>query len=114
MLVIARGQWLERGDVLGSASRSDQRGAELVRRRHDQVDRHALDRHPASASLAAVDQRDDLRQRGKGRQRRLGVLSAAHDRQPLAGVAPPSHVPGRLPTERGSYAPDQLQGAVEQ
>ena len=107
-------QRLERRDVRGRARRAHERGPEPLRLGGDELDRHALDRHPHRAPLALLDHRDDLGQRGEARQHGARIRRGADDRQLLAGVAPPAHIAGRLAVERGRDAPDELPGAVEQ
>ena len=63
-------QRLERRDVRRRAGRADEGGPEPLRLGGDELDRHALDRHPHRAPLVLLDHRDDLGQRGEARQRR--------------------------------------------
>ena len=107
-------QRLERRDVRRRARRAHERGPEPLRLGGDQLDRHALDRHPDRAPLVLLDQRDDLGQRGEARQHGARIRRGADHRQQLAGVAPPPHVAGRLAVERGRDSSDQLPGAVQQ
>ena len=107
-------QRLERRDVRGRARRAHERGPEPLRLGGDELDRHALDRHPHRAPLVLLDHRDDLGQRGEARQHGARIRRGADHRQQLAGVAPAPHVAGRLAVERGRDASDELPGAVEQ
>ena len=76
LLVRRGGQRLERLDVRRGARRPQQRRPRLFRRGDDELDRHALDRHPERPPLFALDDRDDLRQRLEPR-RVTGAGSAA-------------------------------------
>ena len=108
------GERLERRDVGRRAGRADQRGPEPLGLGGDELDRHPLDRDPDRAPVAALEQRDDLRQRGEAIEHRLGLGRGADDRQPLARVAPAADVARGLAAERDRDRADQLAGAVEQ
>ena len=96
VLVGRVGQRLERRDVRRRAGRAHQLGPEPVGLGDDQLDRHALDRHPDRVALAALDHRDDLRQRGEasrapapGRARRRPPRAARTSRASGARRRPP-------------------------
>ena len=105
LLVGRVGQRLERRDVLGRARRAEQRGPEALRLGDDELDRHALDRHPDRAPLVPLDHGDDLRQRREAREHGSGIRRGADDRELLARVAPAAHVAGRLAAERARRSP---------
>jgi hypothetical protein len=107
-------QRLERRHVRRRARRPHERGPEPLRRGGDELDRHALDRHPDRAPLGLLQHRDDPGQRGKARQHPRRIRRGADHRKLLAGVAPAPHVAGRLAADGARHACDQLPGAVQQ
>jgi hypothetical protein len=103
-------QRLERVDVRRGAGRPQERGAESLRRRHDELDRDALDRDPDGPVVLAVDHRNDLRQRGEA----CGGVGRADHGEPFAGIAPATDVAGRRAVDGRRDAVDQVARAVEQ
>ncbi len=87
---------LERLDVGGRAGRAQQRGAEPLGRRDDELDGDALDGHADGAPLVLLEQRDDLGQGGEARQERLRLVAprrrprAARRRRASGGRRPPA------------------------
>ena len=69
---------------------------------------------PTARRLAAPEQRDDLRQRGKAREHGTGLRRDADHRQQLGGVAPAAHVARDRAAERLRNAADELQSAIQQ
>ena len=108
------GQRLERGDVCGRARRADQLGPVALGLDGHQLDRHPLDGQPDRPALAALEQRDDLRQLGKAREHGTRLRRDADDRQQLGGVAPAAHVARGGAAERLRDAADELQRAIQQ
>ena len=104
----------ERRHVGRRARRTHEGGPEPVRLGGDELDRHALDRHPDRAPLGLLHDRDDLGQRREVLEHGRGIGRGADHREVLAGVAPAPHVAGRLAVERGRHAADQLPGAVQE
>ena len=98
LLVGRVGQRLVRGDPLRRAGRADELGAEARRLGDDQLDRHALDRHAERATIAALDDGHDLRQRLEPLEH--GPVARDDDGEQLGGVAPASRVARRDPAER--------------
>jgi hypothetical protein len=107
-------QGLQRGDVRRRPGRPHQGGPEALRLGDDELDRHALDRHPHRAVLVLLDHRHDLRQLGEAGQHGTRLRRHADHRQLLAGVAPAPHVACDRAVERRRDSSDQLPGAVEQ
>jgi len=107
-------QWLQGRDVRGRARRPHERRPEPLRLGDDELDRHALDRHPHGAPISPLDQCDDLGQLGEATQQRAGIGSSADHGELLAGIAPPPGIACRLAGEGGGDASDQLPGMVEQ
>lgn len=105
---------LERRHVRGRPRRSHKSGAEPLRLGGDELDRHALDRHPHRAPLGLLHHRDDLGQRREAREHGRGIRRGADHREVLAGVAPAPHVAGRPAAEGVRHASDQLPRAVQQ
>ena len=113
-LVGRLGQRLERGDVGARAGGAHEGGPERPGCGDDELDRHAVDRHPDRAPLRLVDHGDDLGQRREALQHRRRVRPRADDGQQLARVAPAAHVAGRLPAEGRCDGAHELPPAVEQ
>ena len=88
------GQRLERGHVGRRAGGPEQLGAEPLGRRRDQLDRHAVDGDADGAAVVALDHADDLGQVREAVDDLRAVGRGAYHREPLARVAPPSHVAG--------------------
>src|SRR5439155_3454088 len=82
--------------------------------RHDELDRHAVDRDADRAALAALDDCDDLRQRVETVEERRGLRRRADDCEALVRVAPAARISRRLAAERRGDPADELPRPVQQ
>ena len=93
-------QRLQCPHVVGRAGRTNERGPERLRRRNDEFHGHTFDGDADRAPLAAFDNRNDLRKRLEGIERRLRLVGDHDDGQVLARVLPAPRVAGDLSAQR--------------
>ena len=104
----------EPGHVLRRPRRPHELGAQLARFRHDELDRHALDRDAERPPRLALHDRHDLRAGLELLQHRLRLFGRHHHREPLRGIQPAARISGGNAAERLGDRLDQRTAPMEQ